>query len=388
MSKSEPVIDARARRHESALNGDRAALAVDRAIGEIRRGRAIAVCDAGSAFVFAVVETIGGPYLRRLIDVPGTGLVLTAERARAGGFAPRADGPMTLALEPGTQLDTLKALAGMPGTAEPVPSASGFEPWPGDAELVLAAFGLAKAARLLPALIGFATDGGVADETLHRVSLAAILEHAAAAATGLQLISESRVPLAGSEKSRVALYRDEHGGSEHVAVIIGEPDLAGSVPVRLHSACLTGDLLGSLRCDCGEQLTTAVLRIAALGGGVLLYLDQEGRSIGLANKLRAYQIQDLGKDTYDADRHLGFSSDERNYDVAAAMLQQLGIARVRLLTNNPRKIDALREHGIDVVDRLPLVAAPNAHNEGYLRTKRERAGHLGGHESSADQDKS
>jgi GTP cyclohydrolase II len=376
MQNQDPVTDARARRQAAALNGDRAALAVDRAIGELRRGRAIAVFDAGRVFVFAVVETIGSPYFRRLIDVPGTRLVLTAERARAGGFAPHADGPMTLELEPGTQLDTLNALAGIPGTAAPGPAASDFEPWPGDAELVLAAFGLAKAARLLPALIGFAADS-VADESLHRVSLAAILEHAAAAATGLQLISESRVPLAGSEKSRVALYRDEHGGSEHVAVIIGEPDFSGSVPVRLHSACLTGDLLGSLRCDCGEQLSTAVERIAALGGGVLLYLDQEGRSIGLANKLRAYQIQDLGKDTYDADRHLGFSSDERNYDVAAAMLQQLGIARVRLLTNNPRKIDALREHGIDVVDRLPLVASPNAHNEGYLRTKRERAGHLG-----------
>jgi len=374
MPGQDPVTDARARRQAAALNGDRAALAVDRAIGELRRGRAIALTDGGRVFVFAMVETIGSPYFRRLIDVPGIRLVLTAERARAGGFAPRADGPMALELEPGTQLDTLKALAGIPGTA--APSASGFEPWPGDAALVLAAFGLAKAARLLPALIGFAADS-VADESLHRVSLAAILEHAAAAATGLQLISESRVPLAGSEKSRVALYRDEHGGSEHVAVIIGDPDFSGSVPVRLHSACLTGDLLGSLRCDCGEQLSTAVERIAALGGGVLLYLDQEGRSIGLANKLRAYQLQDLGKDTYDADRHLGFTSDERNYDVAAAMLQQLGIARVRLLTNNPRKIDALREHGIDVVDRLPLVAAPNAHNEGYLRTKRERAGHLG-----------
>jgi len=186
------------------------------------------------------------------------------------------------------------------------------------------------------------------------------------------------VPLAGSETSRIALYRDEHGRGEHVAVIIGEPDLAQSVPVRLHSACLTGDLLGSLRCDCGEQLSAAVERIAALGGGVLLYLDQEGRSIGLANKLRAYQIQDTGIDTFDADSHLGFDADERSYDVAAAMLQRLGVSKVRLLTNNPEKIEALREHGIDVVDRLPLVIEPNTHNEAYLKTKRERFGHLPG----------
>jgi GTP cyclohydrolase II len=253
--------------------------------------------------------------------------------------------------------------------------AGSVRPTEGNDDLVLAAFGLAKAARLVPALIGFTADT-VADATLHTVSLGAVLEHAASTGGGMQLVSESRVPLAGSEESRVALFRDEYGGSEHVAVIIGDPDLTGSVPVRLHSACLTGDLLGSLRCDCGEQLQTAVERIAALGGGVLLYLDQEGRSIGLANKLRAYTIQDTGIDTFDADRQLGFSADERSYDIAAAMLQRLGVSSVRLLTNNPQKINALREHGIDVTDRLPLLAEPNEHNEAYLRSKRERAGHL------------
>jgi GTP cyclohydrolase II len=287
---------------------------------------------------------------------------------------------MALELERGADLEGLKALAGMPGGARQTLAALAFEPWPGDEEQVLAAFGLAKAARLVPALIGFESKL-VSDDSLLCVSMAAILEHAAAARNGIQLISEARVPLAGSEQSRVALYRDEHGGSEHVAVIIGEPDLAASVPVRLHSACLTGDLLASLRCDCGEQLATAVAHIAKLGGGILLYLDQEGRSIGLANKLRAYSIQDTGVDTYDADRHLGFSPDERSYDVAAAMLQRLGVGRVRLLTNNPSKIDALSEHGIDVVDRIPLLAEPNVHNENYLRTKRERAGHLGRGES-------
>lgn len=373
---------------EAGLNGDRAALSVDRAIGELRRGRSIAIADSDRALVVAAVETIGSALLDRLIAAaPVTHLVLTAERARAGGLVPDADRPMALELGAGTELETLKALAGMPATDTRAPAES-FAPRPSSDELVLAAFGLAKAARLIPALIGFDTTR-IADESLHCVTLAAILEHATAARNGIQLVSESRVPLAGSEQSRVALYRDEHGGSEHVAVIIGEPDLSQSLPVRLHSACLTGDLLGSLRCDCGEQLTAAVERIAELGGGVLLYLDQEGRSIGLANKLRAYQIQDTGLDTYEADRHLGFSADERSYDVAAAMLQRLGVTRVRLLTNNPRKIDALREHGIDVVDRLPLVAEPNAHNEGYLRTKRERAGHLGqAPDAGANQDKS
>ena len=386
MPKPQTRIEARRPAATAALNGDRAALAVDRAIGELRRGRAIAIGEPDRSFVFAAVETIGSPLLRRLIAAaPGLRLVVTAERALAGGLAAEADGPQAVVVGPDMRLETLKALAGIPGASE---TRSGpLAPVPvDDGELVLAAFGLTKAARLVPALIGFSA-GAVVDESLHVVSPAAILEHAAAAATGIQLISDARVPLAGSERSRVALYRDEHGGGEHVAVIIGEPDLAGSVPLRLHSACLTGDLLASLRCDCGEQLSTAVARIAELGGGVLLYLDQEGRSIGLANKLRAYQLQDSGLDTYDADRHLGFRADERSYDVAAAMLLKLGIGRVRLLTNNPRKIDALREHGIDVVDRVPLVAPPNAHNEQYLRAKRERAGHLG-HGRAPDQDKS
>ena len=146
--------------------------------------------------------------------------------------------------------------------------------------------------------------------------------------------------------------------------------------MRLHSACLTGDLLGSLRCDCGEQLRTAVTRIGALGGGVLLYLDQEGRGIGLPNKLRAYVLQDGGLDTVDADQHLGFLADERSYDVAAALLTELGYKRIRLLTNNPQKINSLRDHGIEVVGRLPLVTMSNRHNERYLRAKHERAGPL------------
>jgi GTP cyclohydrolase II len=361
----------------AGLNGDASALLVDRAIGELRRGRSIAITAPDHALVFAPIETISSGLLQRLIDAsPETRLILTAARVRAGHLAAQAAGPMGTKIPAGMSLVALRTLAGMTAATGAPAQDLAFTPCPGDGALVLAAFGLTKAAKLVPALIGFQTPA-IADQSLHRVTLSAILEYAAATTSGMHLISESRVPLAGSEASRVALFRDEYGRSEHVAVIIGAPDLAGSVPVRLHSACLTGDLLGSLRCDCGEQLHTAVERIAELGGGVLLYLDQEGRSIGLANKLRAYAIQDTGVDTFDANRQLGFDSDERSYDIAAAMLQQLGISRVKLLTNNPLKIDALREHGIDVEDRLPLIAQSNPHNEAYLRSKRERGEHLG-----------
>ena len=187
-----------------------------------------------------------------------------------------------------------------------------------------------------------------------------------------------------ADEAQLVLFRDRRDASEHVAVIVGTPDPAGVVPVRAHSSCFTGDLLGSLRCDCGEQLQTAVQRLHEAGGGVLLYLAQEGRGIGLANKLRAYQLQDAGLDTVDADRHLGFSADERSYAIAAAMLRQLGITRIRLLTNSPHKVRELRARGIDVHgDRnrcrrrrmctTSATSAPSANAPGTSSPKRKPA---------------
>ncbi|MBS0553593.1 MAG: GTP cyclohydrolase II, partial [Proteobacteria bacterium] len=148
-----------------------------------------------------------------------------------------------------------------------------------------------------------------------------------------------------------------------------------AVPVRLHSSCLTGDLFGSLRCDCGEQLRRGVAAINAKGGGVLLYLSQEGRGIGLANKLRAYGLQDQGLDTIDADQVIGFSKDERNFRIAHDMLQQLGIHKVKLLTNNPSKVEALQRAGINVVAREAIYGEVTAQNQRYLQTKANRHGH-------------
>lgn len=357
------------------LNGDVTALAVDRAVGELRRGRAVCIESPEACLVFAAVETVGNALAQRLFNASdNTSLLLTRERARAAKLAV-TEGPVAIAVDASETTEGLRALSGM--SPEPdVPAAALAKPWTGDPALLSAGFGLTKAARLVPALFGYQA-ASLDDPSLLRVSLSAVLEYAASNTDGLQLISEARVPLADAVNSRVALFRDEYGSSEHIAIIVGEPDLTAGVPVRLHSACLTGDLLGSLRCDCGEQLRTAVARIGELGGGVLLYLDQEGRSIGLANKLRAYQIQDTGVDTFDADHRLGFMSDERSYDIAAAMLQRIGVSRVRLLTNNPEKIDALKQHRIEVEERIPLVTRPNEYNEAYLRSKHERAGHLG-----------
>lgn len=164
-------------------------------------------------------------------------------------------------------------------------------------------------------------------------------------------------------------------GKEHMVIALG--DLSGEPPlVRLHSECLTGDALGSLRCDCGPQLKEAMRRIAQEGRGAILYLRQEGRGIGLGNKIRAYALQDGGADTVAANHQLGFPDDARDYLLAVALLQEIGVSRLRLMTNNPRKVASLEKEGIEVVDRVPLRVGENPHNASYLATKRQRLGHL------------
>lgn len=174
----------------------------------------------------------------------------------------------------------------------------------------------------------------------------------------------------------ILAFQREGVALEHVALVRGDPTGAEPLTVRVHSECLTGDVLGSLRCDCRDQLEQAVAHLAALDRGVLLYLRQEGRGIGLANKVRAYALQDAGLDTFEANRHLGFDDDLRDYGDAADILRALGVGPVLLMTNNPQKIEELRKHGINVVGRLPLEAIPTSHNHRYLLAKKVKKGHL------------
>ena len=189
------------------------------------------------------------------------------------------------------------------------------------------------------------------------------------------IVARAKLPLDDLPPSQMVAFRDPASGEEHVALVIGA--FGGKPPlIRLHSECLTGDVFGSLKCDCGPQLKEALRILGDEGGGVLLYLRQEGRGIGLANKLRAYALQDRGLDTVDANRRLGFADDERNYGMAAAMLRALGIDRVRVLTNNPNKIAGLSHEGIEVVERVAHHMPTNPHNADYLATKRKKSGHL------------
>ncbi|WP_417803521.1 GTP cyclohydrolase II [Thalassospira lucentensis] len=245
-----------------------------------------------------------------------------------------------------------------------------------------AAIRLAKLARLLPAVV---TVPITADqlENLVRAQNLLVLQsdsingYEDASAATLREVSQARVPLEDAENATVIAFRPEDGGQEHLAIVIDEPAKDQPVLIRLHSECFTGDLIGSLRCDCGPQLRGAISEIAKSGqGGIILYLRQEGRGIGLVNKLRAYALQDRGFDTLDANEELGFDADERVYRPAAEMLRQMGFESVRLLTNNPEKLKGLESWGVTVAERVPHTFPSNGHNEFYLQTKKDRAGHL------------
>lgn len=230
-----------------------------------------------------------------------------------------------------------------------------------------AALRLARVAGMLPAF--FVRAGGAGEVTLSPGDVDAHED-----AIRLTIAARARLPVAHAEDAEIVAFRTPEGPGEHVALLIGAPN--GQPPlVRLHSECLTGDALGSLKCDCGPQLDAALKAIAASGWGILLYLRQEGRGIGLVNKLRAYALQDQGFDTVDANTRLGFAIDARDFGVAARMLDLLGQREIRLLTNNPGKVQGLEARGVRVVERVPHFLPTNKHNEQYLATKRDRTGH-------------
>ncbi len=355
--------------------------AVDRVIGDLRRGGLAVVTGDGASLLVQAAENVTPDSLAQLAAIGGgkVALALTCRRAATLGLAPTPSAPggtVVLALPPATEPPFIHKLAD-PGAAVVGLGIAA----PAGNKIVDAAVEVMKLARLLPAaaIATLAPDDAVRlvnEDGLLAVAAEDVFAYQSAASRSLRVISEARVPLADAENTRLIHFRPSDGGIGHVAIVIGDPDPKTPVLVRLHSECFTGDLLGSLRCDCGDQLRGAIAEIAKSGGGAVLYLSQEGRGIGLANKLRAYELQDAGFDTIDANEMLGFDADERVYLPAAAMLRELGFTRIRLLTNNPEKVTALTKCGIDVVERVPHAFPSNAHNERYLRTKALRGGHL------------
>ena len=354
----------------SALFGRTGHTSVSRGLGEFHGRRPVLITATGEAILALPVEGLDGQRLAEFTALCGSAvprLIVTQRRAQALGLD--ASTPMALSLPASHDADAILSLvtdtnANRVLTAEPASAAAA------------AAIQLVKISQGLPAIL--AAD--VADHVMAgkqgivRIEADAVARFAEDAIASLFVASEALVPLTSGTTTRFVVFRDAMGGSP-VAIIVGKPDFTAAVPVRLHSACLTGDVFGSRRCDCGDQLRLALARIEDLGGGVILYLAQEGRGLGLANKMRTYQLQDDGLDTFDANTALGFDDDERDYGMAARMLAMLNCTRVVLLTNNPAKLDGLISAGIEIAGRMPIEAPINADNRRYMIAKAVRSGH-------------
>ncbi len=364
-----------------------ALLAVNRIIDDVRRGAMAGLSETAANLSVGLgavaLEATTADYLTCLRDmheqVPR--IVMTGRRAVVLGLWPHADHEPPKVVSFSGELADIIALA-----VRAVDPFSSDAPLSTDAYTITevaadgpdaAAVHLMKRARLMPAAAVMPiTNPAPSSTPMLWAHYDDVLHHEHLLALSLQPVSEASVPLADSPETRVIAFRPSDGGIEHLALVIGNPKPGDPVLARLHSECFTGDLLGSLRCDCGEQLRGAIQEIAKAGAGILLYMAQEGRGIGLVNKLRAYGLQDAGFDTMEANEQLGFDDDERIYLPAAAMLRLLGFDKVRLMTNNPFKVEALSRHGVDVTERVPHIFPSNDHNIGYLETKRIKGGHL------------
>ncbi|CAH1672952.1 GTP cyclohydrolase-2 [Hyphomicrobiales bacterium] len=347
-----------------------ARVSVDRAIAEFRAGRPVLLRNADSLSLALSAELAEERLVQGMDRLAhgGAHLVLSGARLRRLGAKGRSEsGIFALPTLDIARIETLALKIDARMDAPVAPASASDE----------AALELARLSLVLPAVIATPVDAAeIAGEPLVEVTLDAVNGYRAGQAASLKIVGRAPVPLEGAPETEFVVFRGGEGLRDQVAIIVGKPDLSTAVPVRLHSACLTGDLFGSLKCDCGDQLRETVQWMAENDGGILLYLDQEGRGNGISNKMRAYKLQSQGWDTYDADEVLGFDLDQRHFDFAATMLKQLGVARVVALTNNPQKIGAIAAAGLDVAASQRVLGRPNAHNVRYLASKRDRAGHF------------
>ena len=370
---------------KQSANG-KAYMKINRASAELRRGGIVMLRLAnGEAGLFRAVELMRDGDADRLSQMSGSGamLVLTDNRINSLGRSLRKTHSCATIPVAGRTISTLVDIAISVPDADILGAQASIV---GERRVSLADMTtrLLRIAKLIPSavLARIPSRDSIFQERLARdhnilvIEARDIEQYGRQAAESLKIAARAKVPLAVAAEAEIVMFRADVGGEEHFAVLVG-----GKVPekpplVRLHSQCITGDVLGSLKCDCGDQLKAALSFMANNGGGVLVYLAQEGRDIGLLNKMRAYALQDNGLDTVDANHALGFQSDERLFLPASKILRELGINEVRLITNNPDKISQLDNAGITVCERVPLRSQANAHNRRYLNTKRDRSGHL------------
>jgi GTP cyclohydrolase II len=346
---------------------------------DLRMGAPVLLEAAGSAALVIAAETATGARLDDLRALGPVDLALSARRAETLKVAAYDGDLARVALPEDADISWVRATAD-PSLDLNFPMKGPFATRRcGSADLHRAALSLCKQAHLLPAALVLVLEAerakALADAgSLSSIDIAVISD--GLAAPDLIEVAAARVPMEVSQAGLVRVFRPLDGAEEHYAVEIGAPERSDPVLCRVHSACFTGDVIGSLKCDCGAQLRAALAQIGAEGAGILLYLNQEGRGIGLANKMRAYALQDQGFDTVEANHRLGFEDDERDFRIGATMLKALGFGQVRLMTNNPAKVARMGSCGLEVVERVPLKAGRTPFNEAYLNTKAKKSGHL------------
>jgi len=351
-----------------------------RARSDLRMGVPVILTGPDGAALMLAAETLTA---QRLADINALGgrpaVVISARRAATLKARPYDGDLARIVLPPDATLGWVRAVADPADDLRTPMKGPLVSERDGPADLHRLALRLTKTARLLPAAVvlplpdaGGPPRGAAGLTEVDGTAAGALMT----AASPLHPVVSARLPLEVSEAGRLHVFRPEDGGEEHYAIEIGQPPRETPVLARLHSACFTGDLMGSLKCDCGPQLRGALAQMGQEGAGVLLYLNQEGRGIGLANKMRAYSLQDQGFDTVEANHRLGFEDDERDFRIGADILSRMGFSAVRLLTNNPAKIEMMRMSGIEVVERVPLQVGAGTHNRAYLDTKAKKSGHL------------
>ncbi len=345
-----------------------------RARADLRMGVPVVLVDGAERVLAMAAEVLDAKRLQDFRDIGQPVLALTRHRAET--LKARCyDGDVArIPVPAGADVAWITALAD-PADDLRAPMKGPLDALRGgNAAPHRSAIALIKEARLLPAALTVELDGAASDQ-LTVLDLTEIAPHLSATSPQHQVVA-ARVPLEVSKAGRLHIFRPEDGSEEHYAVEIGQPDRSQPVLARLHSACFTGDLLGSLKCDCGPQLRAALRQMGDEGAGVLLYLNQEGRGIGLANKMRAYSLQDQGFDTVEANHRLGFEDDERDFRIGSNILKEMGFSSVRLLTNNPAKVAMMQKSGVAVPERVPLRVGHNPLNAAYLDTKAKKSGHI------------
>ncbi len=353
-----------------------------RLISDLRIGLPIILCDAGQSVLVVAIETLYSEQLVKINQITRNlkfEIAITNRRAKVLNARIYNESVTRISIKDPVDIHFLQAIAD-PSRDLDYPFKGPFNSErEGNFEIAAVAISLCKKARLLPASILIKIPKKIRHDLVSsQISQSDIgdLKFKNDDANFLPTLSAAQLPIKGYQNIRLTVFREITDLTEHYAIVFGNPKKTQPTLTRVHSACFTGDLLGSEKCDCGEQFSVSMEKMKNAGNGILLYLNQEGRGIGLANKMRAYHLQNIGFDTVDANHRLGFEDDERDLEIAAKIIKSLGVSKIKLMTNNPKKVQFLTNNGITVVERVSLIASINPNNENYLKTKAKKSGHI------------